>query len=182
MSAGEGAERSAELEGSPGPGESSLYTLDESEESEEEEDSSNVNGQSGRASGDGSDAIQRQSVPTGDDAAAVDDGDAITDAGVATDENGASQKLSETKTDKFEDEDIVEIESVRKKDVKKLKYCRKIEYITPIEDPYQKALKYFAKHSILELFGVNIFDHIHNIDNANIGNLYFNWPNFRTFL
>ena len=154
MSAGEVAERSAELEGSPG--ESSLYTLDESEESEEEDDSSNVNGQSGGASGDGSDGIQRQSVPTADDAAAaVDD-----DAGVATDENGASQGLSEAECDQFE------IESGQQKE----KYCREIQYITPIEDPYQKALKYFAKHSILELFGVTI------------GNLYFSWPKlFNTF-
>ena len=28
-------------------------------------------------------------------------------------------------------------------------------YITPIEDPYQKAMIYFAKHNILELFSVS---------------------------
>lgn len=126
--------------------EDSLSTLNEGEESEDE--SSYISGESGETltivqTGEETDhleAIQEQSTPT------VDDG-AIDDASVAKEVETEDEEIEEEATEEEEEE---EDDETSEDDL----YNR--EYITPIEDPYQKALKYFAKHNILDLFGVNI--------------------------
>ena len=123
--------------------EESLYTLNEGEESEDE--SSYISGESGETltivqTGEVTDhleAIQEQCTPT------VDDG-AIDDASVAKEVETEDEEIEEEATEEEEDDETSEDDLYNR------------EYITPIEDPYQKALKYFAKHNILELFGVNI--------------------------
>lgn len=134
MSAHTGDEAEGDREGS-------LYTLNEAEESEDvslsyvsgyTDSDETLHTQAGTESV----HIPEQSTPTGDDASGV-----------------AKEDVETEEQEEEEEETISESEASKEDEINEGEDQYEHEYITPIEDPYQKALKYFAKHGILELFG-----------------------------
>ena len=168
MSVHSGKEVEGEVEGeavlpeAEGEGEGSLQTLNDADvEGSEDVSSSYVSGETDSEeiprTQQGSetvqlDVIREQStpspLPTDDDAAAVAKGE-----DVETVETEEQQEVPSQ-------EEIPGSEACKEEEILSEKQDEfEHEYITPIEDPYQKALKYFAKHGILELFGVT-YTHI----------------------
>ena len=163
MSVHSGNEVEGEVEGdavlleAEGEGEGSFQTLNDAEvEGSEDVSSSYVSGETDSEEmprmQQGSetaqlDVIREQSTPLltgdGDDAAAVAKGEDV--------ETVETEELEEVPSQ----EAILDSETGKEEEILSEKQDEfEHEYITPIEDPYQKALKYFAKHGILELFGV----------------------------